>query len=97
MNEQETMRINEYLALTHNDNKEEITIKLQQRVIRGMLKTEKQFQDVVNQDVRMNEIPPEIGKLSPIKRIVEKISKSKILDEMASHYIISIVEVMITE
>ena len=89
----EEMRIDDYLSLIHQNDRDIRYNEIQQKVIRGVIKTEKHFQDIMNKDMRVNESAPEIGKLSPIRRTIE----SKDAGDIVSHHIISIVQVMITE
>lgn len=97
MKEQEKMRIDDYLAMRHQNDRVKVLNEIQQKVVTGEIKTEKQFEDALHQDTRCNEIPPEIGKTFPLLRVIEVESTMTYGDIKIPHHTVDVVWVMITE
>jgi hypothetical protein len=64
------MRLDDYLSLIHVNDRDTILKVAQQKILNGEIKTDKDLEEFTTQDLRCNTTEPEIGKLSPIRKII---------------------------
>ena len=76
MIEYEKISISDYLKIRHYDEKQLIANELTQRITNGEDISEQEWEDIINQPLRVGDKIPEVGKEFPIfiteKNIVEE-------------------------
>lgn len=62
----EEMRINDYLALTHQDDRDKTFEEIRQRIRNRKITTDEEMDRAFLKDMRCNKTKPKIGKVSPL-------------------------------
>ena len=92
----EEMTIDEYMAILNYDDRTEFLQELNRKVATGEITTEGELDNICLQDIRVNKLPPEVGKTFPLLRYTNG------TPEMMGHtevpkIDVSVVWIMITE